>query len=549
LHDVGLRTYLEILRRRKWIVLASIVVVPALAVLLALRQPPLYQTSADVLLRYQNLPATLSGLSDPNSVGYYVDPQRTTSTQVQLALLPSMARRVAQALPGVSASEALGSTSVQAVPDTDFLRFVVTNGNPELAPRLATEYARQYTLYRREIDTSSITQALHDLKQRITELQSSGAASSRLSLRQLQEKADQLQTLLTLTTADAQLVRPATGAGQIQPRPVHYGVFGFGLGIVLGIGLAFLLDLFDTRLRSTTAIESLLKLPLLARLPVPSPQLQRTRKLMMLTEPNSAPGEAFRILSTNLEFATLEQSAQAIMIVSAAEEEGKSTTIGNLAVALARAGRRVALVDLDLRRPTLARFFGIDQDRPGLTDVVLGHALLTDALTQVPVGNGDELAQLQNGQNGNGHIELGERPLLPPPLSDRLGDLTGRLEVLTSGLLPPNPGEFVGLHGVKTIISELRRRAEVILIDTAPMLQTGDAMMIGRFADASLVVVRSERARRPMVAELARVLGGCPAPAVGYVLCGASLEGYASYGYYEYGARTRGRKPARELVR
>lgn len=554
MHDVGLRSYLEILRRRKWILVASLLLVPALAVALALRQPPLYQTSADVLLRYQNLPSVLSGISDPNSSPFYVDPIRATSTQVQLALLPSMARRVADALhrSGVSQSEDLGSTSVQAVSDTDFLRFVTTSGRRELAPRIATEYARQYTIYRRQLDTAAVTQALRDLDKRIDELRASGEPNSRSSLRDLQTKSEQLQTLLSLTTASAQLVRRAGDAVKIQPRPAHYGLLGVGLGLVLGIGLAFLLDLFDTRLRSTREIESLLKLPLLARLSAPSPQLQRRKQLVMVAEPNSGPGEAFRMLSTNLEFATLEQSSQAIMIVSAAEEEGKSTTISNLAVALARAGRSVALVDLDLRKPSIGRFFGIDKRRPGLTDVVLGHADLHEALAPVALWNGDETGQRGQGLSRNGHGDLGERPLLPPTatLAEPPTQLTGRLEVLASGLLPPNPGEFVGLQGVRAIIFELRARAEIVLIDTAPMLQTGDPMVIGRFADAALVVVRAERARRPVVGELARVLETFPAPAVGYVLCGASLEGYPSYGYYTYEDKTRGDKAAaRELAR
>src|ERR1700758_4325989 len=98
MHDLGLREYLHILQRRKWIVLLAVVIVPLAAVALALRQSPLYQSSADVLLRYQSLPSTVSGINDPNSYSYFIDPVRSTDTQLQVAELPLLANRVAAAL-------------------------------------------------------------------------------------------------------------------------------------------------------------------------------------------------------------------------------------------------------------------------------------------------------------------------------------------------------------------------------------------------------------------------------------------------------------------
>ncbi len=103
----------------------------------------------------------------------------------------------------------------------------------------------------------------------------------------------------------------------------------------------------------------------------------------MLEEPASAQAEAFRMLRANLDFMTLDRDVRTIMITSALEQEGKSTTVANLAVAFALAGKRVALVDLDLRRPVLARFF--DLEGPGLTQVALGHVPLEQALTRIVI--------------------------------------------------------------------------------------------------------------------------------------------------------------------
>jgi tyrosine-protein kinase len=368
-----------------------------------------------------------------------------------------------------------------------------------------------------------VAQALRDLQVRIADLRTSRGAASRAAALDLQSKSDQLQTYTTLTKANAVLVRNAGPAAKIRPRPVRYGVFGIGLGLVLGIGLALLFELLDTRLRSTEAIHALLGLPLLARLSAPGRQLRRHNTLAMLVEPNSNSGEAFRMLRTNLEFVTFEQHAQVVMVISAAEEEGKTTTISNLAVALARAGRRVILVDLDLRRPSVDLFFPrSDGRRAGLTDVVLGRATLDQALIRVAAADGGGV--LPNDAEGlSGDLQPnGDRP-----------HLAGELRVLTTGLLPPDPGEFVGLQAVKSVISELRNRAEIILVDTPPLLQVGDAKVIARFVDASVVVVRAERATRPVVGELARVLAEWPAPPVGFVLCGA--DAFDSYYYSPYG--------------
>ena len=239
-HDLGLRDYLHILRRRKWIVVLALVIVPLAAVALALRQSPLYQSSADVLLRYQSLPSTLSGISDPNSYSYFVDPVRTTDTQLQVAELPLLTNRVASALrkQGANPGDVAGSTSVSEIGDTDVLEFTSQSGSPTLAAQIATEYARQFTLYHQQLDTGSITTAIRGLGRRITQLRSQGGSQSRRQIIQLQGKVDQLQTLLTVQTSSAVVVRTASGAAKIRPRPTKYGFLGLGLGLVLGIGRA-----------------------------------------------------------------------------------------------------------------------------------------------------------------------------------------------------------------------------------------------------------------------------------------------------------------------
>ena len=156
--------------------------------------------------------------------------------------MPLLADRVAAALRkrGVHPGSVAGSTSVAEVGDTDVLEFTTANGSPTLAAQVATEYARQFTLYHQQLDTSSITTAIKGLQRRIAELRLQGGAQSAKQITVLQGKVDQLRTLLSLQTSSAVVVRTASGAAKIRPRPTKYGLLGLGLGLVLGIGLALL---------------------------------------------------------------------------------------------------------------------------------------------------------------------------------------------------------------------------------------------------------------------------------------------------------------------
>src|SRR5439155_14914782 len=237
LHDATLRDYLRVVFRRLPILIACVVIVPVVAVGLALREPSLYRSSAEVLLQNEDLASSLAGVSQP-----YVDPIRFSETQVALAETPDVAARVVRAakVPGLTAGAFLGSAFVSANANADLLDFNVTDRDPRRAELLATTYATQYTLYRQQVDTEAIRRALADVNARITQLQAKADPASAAYQRTLSNQAEQLRTLLELRTANARVIRAASGAGKIQPRPVRYGVLGLGLGFILGLGLVFL---------------------------------------------------------------------------------------------------------------------------------------------------------------------------------------------------------------------------------------------------------------------------------------------------------------------
>jgi capsular exopolysaccharide synthesis family protein len=277
----------------------------------------------------------------------------------------------------------------------------------------------------------------------------------------------------------------------------------------------------DTRIRSGEEIGHMLGLPLLARLPRPAKRLRDEHRPVMLADTGGAEAEAYRVLRTNFELVNLERRARTIMITSSVQGEGKSTTTANLGIALARAGRRVLLIDLDLRDPYLARFFDLE-DGPGLTDVALGHVDLEQAIARIALAASG--GAVTGSGNGAGRIE-------------------GVLEVLPLGPVPPNPGEFTGGRTLAGHLDALRDRADVVLVDSAPMLHVGDALALSALVDALIVVTRVDIVRRPMLVELRRAIDASPAGKLGFVLTGADLEAGYGRGDYRYKEKTYGRRP------
>jgi Mrp family chromosome partitioning ATPase/capsular polysaccharide biosynthesis protein len=519
---VTLHDYIRVVRRRKWIVVEAALLVTLAAVAFSLHQERLYEASADVLLSAENLSGTVPG-TPLNLNGLSQDPERTTQTQAQVARVPEVVQgaldRVGET--GLTVGEFLASSRVSSSPTSDVLTFAVTNPSSTLAKRLANAYAQSYSAYRQELYGNSIERALADVDQRIQRLDRVGASLERRRERarlgaltayaalysSLVDRQQTLESMQALQTSVASVLRQADGATLTQPKTVRNGALGLLVGLVLGLGLVFLRESLETRVRTTTEVSARLGgLPLLARLPRPPKRLRRSDKLVMLEEPASAQAEAFRMLRANLESITLERRVRMIMITSALEREGKSTTVANLAVAFARAGKRVVLVDLDLRRPVLARFF--DLDGPGLTQVALGHAPLEQALTRIaitdPPGPRRRRA-LRRGGKQDGNVTR---------------ELLGLLEVLPSGPIPPDPGEFVSSPALAKILSVLRERADLVLVDSPGALHVGDVVALSSGADGIVIVARPKVLRRQMLVELNRLLALLRTPTLGFVATG-----------------------------
>jgi Mrp family chromosome partitioning ATPase/capsular polysaccharide biosynthesis protein len=514
----SLSAYLRVLRRRKWVVIVCALLVPAAAYFFSARQEAIYQSSAQVFINKQDIGSAITGIENQT---LFVDEDRAAETQVNLASVPDVAARALAIanVTGMTPDDLLAESSVDSVGLSDVIEFTVTDPDPLLAQRLAGAYAQAFTEYRGELDTAAVRTARREVDKKLGQLEAEGKKGTAL-YDNLTESEQQLATLETLKTSRAKVVREADEATQVAPTPMRNAVLGLALGLVLGVGLAFAIDALDTRVRSANEIGERLGLPLLARIPPPPKGFAKEDRLVMLAQPTGTNAEAFRMLRANLDFSRLEgNDVRVILVTSAVEQEGKSTTAANLALAEARAGRRVALVDLDLRRPYLDRFFGLLHAH-GVTDVALGNAELGEALHHVDLATGQASTNGRAAQaGGNGAAERGS------------------LDVLTAGPLPPDPGEFVGTRRLAEILARLRAAYDLVIIDSPPLLRVGDAMTLSSQADGLLVVTRLNVVRRPMLGELKRQLDTAPVPKLGYVVTGSSgdAKGYG-YGYgYPYG--------------
>jgi polysaccharide biosynthesis transport protein len=522
-----LADYLALAKRRKWVILLPLLIAPALTILLSSQQSPLYRASAQVYVKRADIAAAVSGVLDPT---LQMDAQRFLQTQAEVARDPRLAERVVEraGVPGMTAGGLLGSSGVTPQSDADFLDVSVTNGTADGAVRLANVYADEFTKFRTELDTARIDDALQSVEARIQSLAGHGFSRDSPAYAGLLEKQTDLETVGKLLASNSRVLQPAAGAEKVRPRTKRNGILALFLGGIIGIALAVLAEAIDHRVRSEKEVDDALDMTLLGRIPRPARALAKSDRLVMVAEPRSIGAEPVRKLRTNVEFLNLERAARTILVTSSVQREGKSTTIANLGVGLARAGRRVALVDLDLRRPYLHRFFRVSEV-PGVTDVVLGRTELSDALRRIPLPHAPERL--------NGMTDLSAANPASPSSNGR-SRLDGMLDLLPAGTMPSDAGEFVARKTLPAMLEALRDQFDYVLIDAPPLLAVGDALTLSAHVDAMFLIVRLKVAHRGMLDEVARLLETVPAQKLGYVVAGAELsEGYG-YGYaYAYEAR------------
>jgi polysaccharide biosynthesis transport protein len=520
---VELIEYLNPLRRWWWLLIVGTALAVG-AAYIALRQQPVNYEARTTLMIGRALTNPNPNYGEINLIG------QLANTYADLARRSPVRNATMERL-GI---RRLPSYNVYLVRNTQLLEINVTAQDPRLAQAVAdalaeTLIAQSPTESNSEVQLRQgfVKQELNDLEEGITAtreqiarieteltrmLSARDIAEAQAQIGALQGKLSNLQanyasllshteqgatnTLTVVERAELPTVPKATGKTKTLAAVA-------ALGFMLSAATAYLLSYLDNTLKTPDEVKRQLGLPALAVVP----DAGDGDVMVMLPGHHTPASEAYRLLRTNLQFAAVDRSLRTLVVTSSAPSEGKSLTTANLAMALAQGGQRVVAVDADLHRPTLHRIFSLPNN-VGLTSALV-----------------------------NGHTE-----------TEGLLEATSdpRLRVLTSGPLPPNPTELVGSVRMREVIASLLEIADIVLIDTPPVLILADAPVLAGVVDGMLMVVEAGGTRRDGALKSVETLRAVGARLVGVVLNRAPLKGAGYYHYEYYRDYGYGKAPLRE---
>jgi capsular exopolysaccharide synthesis family protein len=508
---LDLQEVLSVLWFRKWSILAITLLTAGVALFVSSRQTPIYESQANVFVTPIDTGAESVPPEEPN-----------LATEAELVSSVAVAQIVARNLGiGSDPRDLLASLAVDQPTDTEILEVSYRDPVPVQARRLATGFAEGYLEFREAAASKLILERAEELgaqiqvlEQRLRTIRSdlvrlpdndplrSALVAEAASLQNLLLQAQIARLNLPRDVTGGQVIQPASVPGSpVSPDHVVNGVFGLAAGLALGIGLALVRDRMSGRLRSSDEVEEYLEAPVLGVVPrVPDWRRSKRAYLVSAARWRSPAAEAYRVVRTNL-LSTVSDGAKSIVVTSTHSGEGKSATVANLGVVLARAGRRVTLVSADLRRPRLHEFFRRD-NQVGLSDVLSGRLPL-DAVVQA--------------------VTLPSSP--PMDLS------TVSIRLVSSGPVPGDPAELLGSPAMRKVLEALEDVSDIVLIDVPPILPVTDAPVVAAMAKNVLLVIGPNSATRASVASARQQLERVGVRILGGVLNGPDAIKAQSFGY------------------
>ncbi len=529
-----LADYLRPLAARKLLIVLAVVLATGGVYAYYARKPDVYSATTLVYVKDPGDPVT--GEPSPQST------DRTVQNEATLLYSRETAAAVAKAIayPGTP-QQLLDQVSITSRPGEDFVDVTAQAGTAFGAAHIANAFARHLVTLINGTVTLRVQNALKLSESQLATLPR--GLASQVQRANLLDQINRLQLAQKVPTTAAQQIDAAeVPIAPSAPKPLRNALFAFVLGLVGAIAAAYGLERFDRRLKNPDEIEDAYASPLLAVLPHSEEPVA-----MLGHEPALAPDlrEPFRVLRTNVELASLDAPPRTIVISSAMPGEGKSTVVRNLALAFRETGRRVAVLDLDLRHQTLAELFDIPDGR-GITEVLRREAELEDVLRPVGVGVPavdellDERIAAIEAKSRNGH--QGQH--------GAIADASG-FAIILGGARPANPAAVLAAERVRDVLDELRERYDIVLIDTAPVLAVTDTVPLLRYADATMLVGRLGLTTRDTAKRLTEFLARMPdLNLLGVVANDLSKLEAGAYGYgYGYGDEEPARRPRRRVWR
>jgi succinoglycan biosynthesis transport protein ExoP len=469
--------------RRRWLLIAGVVLACVVAAVARYETSTRsYESTASVA--FGNATLTESALQVSRSSG---DPERDAATNVLIASSRDVAEGVRTQLDSPATPETLLSAiDVEAAPNANVIEITASTSSPIFSARLANAFAEQYLATETQSQLSAIDAAQRRLQRQIDALPADSV--DRTTLQQSSQRLDELRAI---ASGGLQIITRAS----LPPGPSGASlkttvILGLLIGLALAGALVFLLESLDRRVQSVEAFERMYRLPVLAS--VPPSAFKRSR-----ADDRAHSLEPYRILRSALDFVAVTRQLDTLLITSAVSGEGKSTVSIDLSHAIALAGRRVVLVELDLRQPSFSHHFALDPMR-GITTVLTGRTDLSDVLLQ-------PLPQLPN------------------------------LSLLPAGTLPPNPSELLSSPAVSALLADLAGDDTTVVIDAPPLNPVADAQVLlnNPAIHAALIVARLGHTTRDQVQRARAILDRHMLQPVGLVVTGVRAtgrNGYEAYG-------------------
>lgn len=452
---MGLREYLELLAKRWPIIVIAAVLGCGAGFGASMATTPLYQSKTQLYVSVRTAEGTTGELAQGATYSRQIVNSYVDVVPTGIVLQP-----VIDSLGLEDSVQSLADKlTVSAPSETALIDIVARDSSPEDAARIA---------------------------------EAVGESFKRVVQEELEPNAVDGQSLVNLTTTQAAKIP----SDPFKPKTVENTLIGLLLGLVLGVGAIALRESLDTRIRSVQEAEDVTGLPIMGGI-INDPSANQN-PLTMQTKPRSPRAESYRSLRTNLQFLDIDGGTSTFVITSANPAEGKSTTSLNLALAIAETGSKVALIEGDLRLPTLHKHLHVEGGA-GLTDYLVGRADLEDVLEQ-----------------------------------------WGRTNMffLPAGRIPPNPSELLGSVQMRELLGTLRREFDTIIIDAPPILSVTDAAVVGDGEAHHLLVIAAGSTRKPEATAAIDALTQAKARIAGLVVTMLPQKALSRYGYGNYGPTT-----------
>lgn len=449
---MDLRDLISVLRAR-WIIIVAAALVGGLAALaVSLLTTPTYRAQIQFYV-------TVSG-GDSAVAAYQgsLGAQQRVQSYAGLVKSTDIAKNVANAARvDVTAQDVAEMTTATADADTVLLDVAVTDSDPQRAFAVADAFGQVMPEAIRVIETPD----------------GGGPALAKLTV----------------------VSPPSLPTEQVAPVTQQNVAIGLAVGLLVGAGIALMIEMLDRRVKSKEQVEAIASKPVVGAIPFRTEEDKEkgNEHVVPFREGHSPAAESFRRLRTNLQFLNVDSPPRVFVLTSSVAVEGKSETAVNLSLALAEAGNSVVLVEADLRRPRVVNYMAMP-DKIGLTNVLSGQATLEDVVQETRYEG---------------------------------------VHLLACGPLPPNPSELLASDTAARLIAELRSKYDYVIIDSPPLLPVTDGALLARATDGALLVIRSHRTTTEQVSQSVDNLAKAQANLLGLVMVANKPTSKRSAAYYD----------------